>query len=138
VTVVALLFGLGKIVLTLCWPSAAHFFAIVCSIPVIWLREMAAWLAKVPGATIPLPTPSVWLLVIYYGLFLLALFRLEGKVARRVRRWAAGEAVGAGGGGGIAGGVAAVCGGVACRESAGSDYVAERGGWTMRGDSDAG
>jgi competence protein ComEC len=82
VTVLALIFGLGKIVLTFCWPGLAHFWAVGCVIPVVWLRDMAAGLAKIPGATIPLPTPSVGLLVVYYALVLVALFRWKSWVRR--------------------------------------------------------
>jgi competence protein ComEC len=82
ITVVALLFGLAKIALTLFWPSAAHLWAVVCSTPVILLRRIVEIVAHLPGSTLPLPTPPVWLIFVYYGLFALTLFGWKPRIVR--------------------------------------------------------
>jgi competence protein ComEC len=82
ITVIALLFGLAKIALTLCWPSASHFWAGVCSFPIVCLRHIVAAIAHLPGSTLPLPTPPLWIIFVYYALFALTLFHWKYGVKK--------------------------------------------------------
>jgi len=74
-TILALTAGVLKILLTLCWPSAAHFWAILCTAPILAMRQIVEWLEKVPGAAIPTAIAPVWMLVVYYAVIALALVR---------------------------------------------------------------
>jgi competence protein ComEC len=69
ISVVALVAGVAKILLTLCWPTAAHFWAISASIPIQWLRHFVEGLDRLPGAAVATPTLPIWFLIVYYGLF---------------------------------------------------------------------
>jgi competence protein ComEC len=82
ITVIALEAGLAKIFLSLFWPGLSHVWAVACSAPVVCLRRMVEMLAHLPGSSLPLPTPPVWLLIVYYGLFAMAL----APINRRVRK----------------------------------------------------
>ncbi len=79
VTVVSLLFGLAKIALTLCWPGPSHLWAVVCSFPVTCLRQIVELIARIPGSKIPLPTPPLWMLFVYYALFAVTLLHFRSS-----------------------------------------------------------
>jgi len=79
-TIVALIGGVMKIVLTLCWPTLAHAWAVAAAAPIALMRHSVEGLEKLPGATILIPPPSIALLVAYYLL-------LAGLLLRRRRPW---------------------------------------------------
>ena len=51
-TFVALAAGVGKILLTLCWPSGAHAWAVIAAGPVDLMRRLIEGLDRLPGASI--------------------------------------------------------------------------------------
>ncbi len=65
--------GFLKIILTCCFPFAAHLWATLAAIPVAWMRHGVDWLAHIPFSDMPLPAHSVLFVFIYYGLLLLPL-----------------------------------------------------------------
>jgi competence protein ComEC len=80
VVFLALIGGLGKVTLTLLWPGAAEAWANVAGVPVTWMRGMVDWLARFPGADVPLPAPPVWMVVVFYALLLSMLIRWRWPV----------------------------------------------------------
>lgn len=89
VTVVALVGGLLKVLLTLLWPSAATLWASAAVLPIALLRHAVDGLAKLPGGSVPMAAPSFAWIVAYYTLLLLPLmpWRWErvGRVAPAFR-----------------------------------------------------
>jgi competence protein ComEC len=81
-TVVALLAGVGKIFLTLAWPSAAHFWAAVTVMPIVWMRHAIDGLDRLPGATVAIPPFSIGLLIAYYAIFVLLFLPIRKKIWR--------------------------------------------------------
>ncbi|MGD0389756.1 MAG: ComEC/Rec2 family competence protein, partial [Tepidisphaeraceae bacterium] len=84
-TVVALVVGVGKIVLTLCWPGGAHWWAVMAMGPIACMRHAIELLDRLPGATVMVSPPPIWLLVGYYGLTLLFFV----PIRRLALRWMA-------------------------------------------------
>jgi competence protein ComEC len=82
-TVVALVAGVGKILLTLAWPSAAHAWAAFGVMPIVWMRYAIDGLDRLPGATIAVPPPSIGVLVAYYAMIALIFV----PIRRRLWRW---------------------------------------------------
>jgi competence protein ComEC len=72
-TVLALVMGALKIVLTLGWPSAAGFWAMLAGAPIHWMRLSIDWIDHLPGASVPMSAPTIKELAIFYGLVALAL-----------------------------------------------------------------
>ena len=68
----ALLGGLFKIVLTLLWPSMAGAWAAMAALPIGWMRGAVEWLTVLPGSSIPLPAPPIWMIFAFYVLLLAA------------------------------------------------------------------
>jgi competence protein ComEC len=91
-TIVALVAGVGKILFTLAWPSAAHACAVSSACPIILMRHIIEGLDRLPGASVVVPPPPVWLLIAYYGLILL----LFVPMRRRVFQWVKGFGVAVG------------------------------------------
>jgi competence protein ComEC len=91
-TIVALAAGVGKIFLTLAWPSGAHVWAVASAWPITLMRHFVEELDRLPGASVVVSPPPVWLLVVYYGLILL----LFVPVRRRGFRWVKGVGVAVG------------------------------------------
>ncbi len=85
-TVVALVAGVGKILLTLAWPSGAHVWAAMGVMPIVWLRHVVDGLDHLPGATVVIPPFSIGLLVSYYVLFGLLFIPIRRKIWRWVAR----------------------------------------------------
>ena len=81
-TVVALVAGVGKIVLTLIWPSAAHCWAAGAVMPIVWMRHAVDALDRLPGASLAIPPLPVWLLIAYYAIFALLLVPIRRKILR--------------------------------------------------------
>jgi competence protein ComEC len=83
---VALIGGLLKIVFTLLWPSAAGIWAIAAGIPIGAVRHVVDALGRLPGASIILAAPPLWLIIVYYALLLVPLLRHSRLLTGR-RRW---------------------------------------------------
>jgi competence protein ComEC len=66
-TIVGLVGGVMKIVLTLCWPTAAHVWAVAAAAPIDLMRSAVIGLDKLPGASILVPAPSIGLLHFVVG-----------------------------------------------------------------------
>jgi competence protein ComEC len=84
-TVVALVAGVGKILLTLAWPSAAHAWAAGAVLPIVCMRHAVDAVDRLPGATVAIPPFSIGLLISYYALFALLFI----PVRRKIWRWLA-------------------------------------------------
>jgi competence protein ComEC len=81
-TIVGLVGGVMKILLTLAWPTAAHVWALGAAMPIEWMRRAVDALAKLPGASIRIPAPSIGLLAVYYLLLCAVLLRRRSPWAR--------------------------------------------------------
>src|SRR5262249_30414531 len=69
-----------KIVFTALLPGFAHLWAILATQPVVWMRGLLGWLARLPGAEFPLPAWPVWGLVLVYAVY--ALFLIPTPVSK--------------------------------------------------------
>jgi competence protein ComEC len=87
-TVLALVMGALKIVLTLCWPTAAGFWAMLADAPIHWMRLSIDWLDHLPGASVPMSAPSIKELAIFYGLIALAMIPWKNWPTRWLGRLA--------------------------------------------------
>ncbi|MGD0767497.1 MAG: ComEC/Rec2 family competence protein [Tepidisphaeraceae bacterium] len=94
-TLVALVAGVGKILLTLCWPGGAHWWAVMAMGPIECMRHAIEWLDRFPGATVMISPPPIWLLVGYYGLILLFFVPIRRMGLRWLARGASMGACGA-------------------------------------------
>jgi competence protein ComEC len=68
----ALVGGFLKIILTAVLPLGAPAWAFVAAWPVWLMRRCVDWLAMIPGSDVPLPGKSIFLVVLYYAILLLA------------------------------------------------------------------
>jgi competence protein ComEC len=84
-TTLALVAGVFKILLTLCWPSGAVGWAAAGAAPITWIGLAIDRLDKIPGAAMSVSPPSLCLLFAYYGLVALAMI----PIRRRLLRWPA-------------------------------------------------
>lgn len=71
--VVALAGALAKVLLTLLLPSLAGLWAQGAVLPMYLVRHVVGVLARIPGADVPLPAPSMWLIALFYALLCLPL-----------------------------------------------------------------
>lgn len=85
-TIVALVAGVAKILLTLLWPSGAHFWAVIASGPVGLLHRSIDLLDRLPGASMTIAPPPVWLIVGYYALIVLFFVPIRGVAVRWTAR----------------------------------------------------
>ena len=85
--VVALYAGAIKVVATLLWPPLAHPLAVAAGWPVAAMRAVAHVGAMLPGASVSVPAPPMWAIVLYYGL-LVAVAAVPAHGWRRTWRWA--------------------------------------------------
>ncbi len=69
----ALQAGAAKIVCTLLWPVGAAWWADAAAVPARQLQGAVFQLTKLPGGTVKLATPPVWLVVVYYALLIIPL-----------------------------------------------------------------
>jgi len=83
IVTIALLGGCAKIILTLAWPSLAGLWAHLAGIPIVQMRHLAAALAHLPAASMPVTQPSLALIAIYYILLSLPLFPWPRKRFRQ-------------------------------------------------------
>jgi competence protein ComEC len=81
----SLIGGFAKVLLTLLFPSLASAWAQLALWPVQWMRGMVTWLASFPGADVPFPSPSIWMILLFYALLAVALIPWE----RPTLRWSA-------------------------------------------------
>ncbi len=86
IALTALVGGMLKVFLTLLAPMLAPWLATAAAGPVSLMRHVVAVLAKLPGGDMPLGAPSIWLILIYYGLLLLPLTPPTALFRGR-RRW---------------------------------------------------
>jgi competence protein ComEC len=87
-TVVALLAGAGKIILTLLCPWFAGAWAAAALFPAVLLRNAVARLALLPAAGMAMPPPAWWTFIFYYALLLLPLIPWRRSGIRWVARLA--------------------------------------------------
>jgi competence protein ComEC len=69
----ALIGGIGKVVVSMVLPSASPWAAVVASGPVMVMRKSVEWLDHWPGGDRVSPPPSLWVMGVYYALLLLPL-----------------------------------------------------------------
>lgn len=74
-TVVALIGGVLKILLTLGWPSGAGLWATAAGWPIVLMQKAIGAIDRIPGVSLPLVAPSIGFLVAYYCLLLAGIFR---------------------------------------------------------------
>jgi competence protein ComEC len=86
VVAAALYGGVLKILLTMLWPRFGGIFAPPAGWPVQLLQWGVHELSRLPGSSIPLPTPPIWLIVLYYAL-LFAPMVPHGRLFSGRRRW---------------------------------------------------
>jgi competence protein ComEC len=91
-TVIALVGGVGKILLTLAWPSAAHAWAAGAVLPIVWMREAVDGLGRLPFATVAIPSPSIGVLIAYYAIIGVIFIPIRQRLWRWALRLAAGSA----------------------------------------------
>jgi competence protein ComEC len=85
ITVVTLLSAAMKVLLTLVCPWLAADWAMAAVVPAVFLRHAVGWLAHLPAAGLPTPSPSPAMFVVYYVLISLPLIPWPWTAAR----WAA-------------------------------------------------
>jgi competence protein ComEC len=73
VVIVALFGGMLKMVMTFLLPRWAAVFVVPAGWPLQCLQFLVHQLARLPGASIALPAPPIWLIVLYYVLLLATL-----------------------------------------------------------------
>ncbi len=83
----SLVAGLLKIVVSILIPPLAPPMAMIAAWPVMSMRWCVDWMARWPGNDLPLPSPSIWLVLAYY-LLLLAFLIPVGK--QRLKRYVKG------------------------------------------------
>lgn len=81
----ALVGGLIKIVLTMWLPPMAHALAMGCDVPVRLLSDIVHGAAGWPGAGFTLAAPTFAMVVAYYLLLLLPMWRWRSRTARVVQ-----------------------------------------------------
>lgn len=88
VVFVALIGGFAKVLLTLAWPSGAAVWATFAVQPVALMRQLVDWLARVPGADVPLPAPPLWLVLAFYAFVLFLLIPMRRPKWQMLLRYA--------------------------------------------------
>lgn len=71
----SLIGGVLKVVLTAVAPGASELWADCAAIPVTWMLGVVEWFAARPGADVPLPTPALPPILLFYAGALLWLVR---------------------------------------------------------------
>jgi competence protein ComEC len=77
--------GFAKLILTAVCPPLAGAWAVMAAVPASWLGHAVAWLAKVPGADLPVGSPPLWVSIVFYAMLCLPLLQWVNK---RARWWA--------------------------------------------------
>jgi competence protein ComEC len=85
VVMLSLFAGMGKLLVTLLWPGWAAMWAMVAGWPVEWMQWGVRQLARLPGSSVTLAAPPMWLVVVYYLLLIAPLMPHRWWVGRR--RW---------------------------------------------------
>lgn len=65
--------GLLKVILTLLWPSLAGAWAAMAIGPIALMRYGVDLLSQLPGSDVPFPSPSLWMIFLFYLLISLPL-----------------------------------------------------------------
>jgi competence protein ComEC len=86
VVVVALFAGVLKVLLTLLWPALGGAWATAAGWPVELLQWGVHQLARLPGSSIALPSPPVWLVILCYMLLFAPMLPYSRMFSGR-RRW---------------------------------------------------
>jgi competence protein ComEC len=79
----SLVAGLVKIAVTLLIPPAAPVMATIAGWPVMSMRWCVDWMAHWPGIDVPLASPQMWLVVIFYVLLMAFLLPIKKELAKR-------------------------------------------------------
>ncbi|MGA2584843.1 MAG: DNA internalization-related competence protein ComEC/Rec2 [Tepidisphaeraceae bacterium] len=85
-TILTLLGGLLKILLTLAWPSGSGLWASMVVIPIEWMRRGIADISTIPFASVRIGTPSLWMVIGFYALLALSLMQASTRWLRWLRR----------------------------------------------------
>jgi competence protein ComEC len=64
---VTLILGFCKMILGLFWPSVGHAMARPVELLADWMARFAEWLGSWPGASMAVPAPPLWLLIVTYA-----------------------------------------------------------------------
>ena len=93
-TIVALVCGFLKLILTAIIPGAAPLWAAIAEPPLWILRHGVSLATKLPGADIPVSPPPVWWIVLFYVLLIAVciVWLMPHRPARRVFRFSFGGA----------------------------------------------
>ena len=83
--VLSLFAGMAKVLITLLWPRWALMWATGAGWPIELLQWGVHQLARLPGSSVTLAAPPIWLIVVYYMLLLAPLMPHRWWVGRR--RW---------------------------------------------------
>ncbi len=83
---ISLLGGVLKLIASTLFPELSPLWADLAAIPITWMRTAVGWFAAMPGADVPLPTPSIWLAVVFYVAIVLAWWSMPSRSPHLMRR----------------------------------------------------
>ena len=84
----ALVGGFAKIALTVLFPPGAGIWAFAALGPPSCLRHAVGWMARLPLADLPVSSPSLWTIFLFYGLICWPLIARSALASRIVERLA--------------------------------------------------
>ncbi len=84
----ALVAGILKIILSLCWPGGSAFWASMSAAPVLWIQQIVHAIDKIPGSSVSIASPPILLMVLFYVSVALLLIRTERVWLRWIIRFA--------------------------------------------------
>ncbi len=84
-----LIAGICKVMLSTLYPGFSVWWAAGASVPIIAMRRVLGWLALLPGSDVPLPAPSITIVVVFYILVIVPFLRWPVLARRRHLRWLA-------------------------------------------------
>lgn len=83
----ALIGGFCKVMLSIFWPGLSARWAWAAFGPMSLMRRVLGGLAKLPGSDVPLPAPSIPVIIVFYGLLLLPFLPWKPVARRKKLRW---------------------------------------------------
>lgn len=86
VVFLSLIGGFAKVLLTLLLPSLSGTWAQIAILPVSWMRGMVELLSQLPGSEVPLPSPPIWMIILFYALLMSLIIPIPGKLLRWTAR----------------------------------------------------
>lgn len=86
VVFLSLIGGFAKVLLTLLFPGLSGIWAQIAILPVSWMRGLVELLSQLPGSEVPLPSPPVWMIVLFYALLLSLIVPISSKLLRWLSR----------------------------------------------------